>query len=253
MNNFILKFLFDGLGYRIIAKCIFFCGRFYTFNHVKIRKILIKSTLLSFKFLIDVEDPKQFKFPTKLLRLYGFYEPLTSIVLKNHVSEISNVLEIGSAYGYFTVQLAKYAKNGSVKAIEPNITYYNNYLIKNIKLNNLHNVKSYNQAIGGDSIIDVKGINIKPINFKKFVIEECQNEPIDFIFIDVDARDEEGNIIRNEIIILRQIFKYYKKLKKPKIFLETKDLDKIYEDIKANNYEIKTITRRHFILLPMIN
>jgi predicted O-methyltransferase YrrM len=252
MINPFYKFFFDGFGYRLIIKLIKMISLINYRREKRVRNLIVKSTLNNFKFYTDTEDPKKFKFPTQLMRYWGLYEPLTSVILEKYVQENYNVLELGSAYGYFTIQLSKLSKRGTIYAVEPNTDYYENYLTKNIEINKLNNVKLFCTAIGDEKIIDVKGKSLKTISFKDFHNKNIDKD-LDFIFIDVDARDEEGNIIRNEIIILRQIFKYYKKLKKPKIFLETKDLDKIYEDIKANNYEIKTITRRHFILLPMIN
>ena len=54
------------------------------------------------------------------MRSWGLYEPLTSLVLKKHVKENYNVLEIGSAYGYFTIQFSKLSKKGTIYAVEPN-------------------------------------------------------------------------------------------------------------------------------------
>ena len=249
MINPFYKFIFDGFGLRLIIKFITLIGLINYHREKRIRNVLVKSTLNNFKFYIDIEDPKKFKFPTKLFRTWGLYEPLTSLVLKKYVKENYNVLEIGSAYGYFTIQFAKLSKNGTIYAVEPNSNYYENYLTKNIEINNLNNVKLFCDAIGDENTIDVKGKNVKTISFENFYNKNI-NKDLDFIFIDVDARNLKGEIVRNEINILKQIFEFYSKNKRPKIFVESKDLDNITDLIRKNNYTIRNITKRHFILLP---
>ena len=248
MISIFAKFFFDGFGYRLIVKFIKVIGLINYKREKRIRNILVKSTLSNFKFFIDVEDPKKFKFPTKLMRSWGLYEPLTSLVLKKHVKENYNVLEIGSAYGYFTIQFSKLSKKGTIYAVEPNSEYYENYLTKNVEINELNNVKLFCTAIGDEKAIDVKGKTLKPVSFKEFHDKNI-NQDLDFIFIDVDARNLKGEIVRNEIYILKQIFEFYDNNKRPKIFIETKDLDKIEDLIIKNNYFIKNITRRHFLLI----
>ena len=56
------------------------------------------------------------------------------VLLKKYVKENYNVLEIGSAYGYFTIQSAKLSKNGTIYAVEPNSNYYENYLREKYKI-----------------------------------------------------------------------------------------------------------------------
>ena len=247
MINKFSKFFFDGLGLRIILKIFFFLNLFNHNSEKKIRTILIKSTLEKFKFEIDTENTKKVRFPTKLYRTWGLYEPLTSLVLKKHVQENYNVLEIGSAYGYFTIQFSKIIKKGTIYAIEPNSDYFENYLKKNVMINELNNVKLFCTAIGNENAIDVKGKTLKPISFKDFHDKNI-NKDLDFIFIDVDARNLSGEIVRNEIAILKQIFEFYSNINKPTIFVESKNLDEIYDQIKKNNYRIIPITRRHFVL-----
>lgn len=249
MINVYAKFLFDGFGYRLIIKFIKIINLINFKREKRIRNILIKSTLDNFKFFIDVEDPKKIKFPTKLMRSWGLYEPLTSLVLKKYVKENYNVLEIGSAYGYFTIQFSKLATKGTIYAVEPNSDYFENYLTKNVEINELDNVKLFCTAIGDKQAIDVKGTTLKPISFKDFHDENIKHD-LNFIFIDVDARNLKGEIVRNEINILKQIFEFYDNNKRPKIFIESKDLDNIKDLIVKNNYFIKNLTRRHFLLTP---
>lgn len=249
MINPFQKFFFDSFGFRLIVKLIKIIGLINYKREKRIRNVLVKSTLNNFKFYIDIEDPKKFKFPTKLIRSWGLYEPLTSLVLKKHVQENYNVLEIGSAYGYFTIQFSKLSKKGTIYAVEANSDYYENYLKKNVVINELNNVKLFCTAIGDENAIDVKGKTLEPISFKDFHDKNI-NKDLDFIFIDVDARNPNGEIVRNEINILKQIFKFYPRNKRPKIFIESHYIDDIADLIIKNSYIINNVTSRHFILLP---
>lgn len=249
MINPFQKFFFDSFGFRLILKFIKLIGLINHKRENRVRNIIVKSTLCNFKFYIDVENPKKFKFPTKLMRSWGLYEPLTSIVLNQHVKENYNVLELGSAYGYFTIQFSKLSKKGTIYAVEPNSDYYENYLKKNVEINELNNVRLFCSAIGDENVIDVKGKILKTVSFKDFHDKNIDKD-LDFIFIDVDARNTNGEIVRNEINILKQIFKFYEKKKRPKIFIETKYLDNIIDLITKSNYTMKNITSRHFILIP---
>jgi FkbM family methyltransferase len=249
MINPFYKFFFDGFGYRLIIKLIKMISLINYRREKRVRNLIVKSTLNNFKFYTDTEDPKKFKFPTQLMRYWGLYEPLTSVILEKYVQENYNVLELGSAYGYFTIQLSKLSKRGTIYAVEPNTDYHENYLTKNIEINKLDNVKLFCTAIGDEKIIDVKGKSLKTISFKDFHNKNIDKD-LDFIFIDVDAKNLEGEIVRNEINILKQIFEFYPKNKRPKIFIESHYIDDIADLIIKNSYTINNVTSRHFILLP---
>jgi FkbM family methyltransferase len=249
MINPFYKFFFDGFGYRLIIKLIKMISLINYRREKRVRNLIVKSTLNNFKFYTDTEDPKKFKFPTQLMRYWGLYEPLTSVILEKYVQENYNVLELGSAYGYFTIQLSKLSKRGTIYAVEPNTDYYENYLTKNIEINKLDNVKLFCTAIGDEKIIDVKGKSLKTISFKDFHNKNIDKD-LDFIFIDVDAKNLVGEIVRNEINILKQIFEFYPKNKRPKIFIESHYIDDIADLIIKNSYTINNVTSRHFILLP---
>ena len=95
----------------------------------------------------------------------------------------------------------------------------------------------------------MKGKSLKTISFKDFHNKNIDKD-LDFIFIDVDAKNLVGEIVRNEINILKQIFEFYPKNKRPKIFIESHYIDDIADLIIKNSYTINNVTSRHFILLP---
>lgn len=65
--------------------------------------------------------------------------------------EIKNkevIVDIGAHIGFFSIYAAKNAKNGKVFSFEPS---KENYILldKNVKLNNLSNIKLFNSAVSG--------------------------------------------------------------------------------------------------------
>jgi FkbM family methyltransferase len=74
----------------------------------------------------------------------GIFEPIETNLIKNMVKSNHTVLDIGAHIGYFTIIMAKQAKQ--VYAFEPEPRNFHT-LQKNITLNELANVKLYNRAV----------------------------------------------------------------------------------------------------------
>lgn len=117
---------------------IFLLNQIWNFRSIIIRKP------------IYIKDNSIYLYPnshiTKLLYLNKFEDIerkfITSIIKSN-----SNIVNIGANIGLYTVLCAHIAKNGQVYSFEPE---YNNFqkLLKNVQLNNLVNVRTYNCALG---------------------------------------------------------------------------------------------------------
>lgn len=75
---------------------------------------------------------------------YGIYEPKETALIKKLIKPNDIVLDIGANIGYFTLIMAKQAKQ--VIAFEPEPRNFQ-ILQKNIELNKLANVKMYNVAV----------------------------------------------------------------------------------------------------------
>ena len=74
----------------------------------------------------------------------GIFHPIETKLIKNMVKSNHTVLDIGAHIGYFTIIMAKQAKQ--VYAFEPEQRNFHT-LQKNVNLNELSNVKLYNRAV----------------------------------------------------------------------------------------------------------
>ena len=77
----------------------------------------------------------------------GNFEPNEKLFIENNLSINSNVLNIGANIGYYTILASKISNSGIIFSFEPSKLNYDR-LIKNISLNNLKNIKTYNIALG---------------------------------------------------------------------------------------------------------
>ena len=194
-----------------------------SFSKNDIYKIRIKKLNKKFLFKLDIREDLKFnkKYPTKLMRVIGEYEPNTSRIIEEMFDKDDNMIELGACYGYFTIQLAE--KCNTVHSVEPNNDYYE-ILNSNIKINNLLNVKSYNLAIGErDDVIKLAKSNSKKSTKLLSFIKENKLVEINSFFIDCDAK----NVDHQEIDILRNILNNFNQ--KLKIFIESKKEDIIQD------------------------
>ena len=74
----------------------------------------------------------------------GIFHPIETNLIKNMVKSNHTVLDIGAHIGYFTIIMARQAKQ--VYAFEPEPRNFHT-LQKNVNLNELSNVKLYNRAV----------------------------------------------------------------------------------------------------------
>lgn len=212
------------------------------FSKNNIYKIKLKKLNFKFLFNLDIREDLKFykRYPTKLMRVVGDYEPNTTRIIGQMFDKEDNIIELGACYGYFTIQLAE--KCNSVHSVEPNNDYYK-ILNSNIKINNLQNVKSYNIAVGEEGrIVDLANSNSKKCTKLLSFIQKNKLTEINSFFIDCDAK----NLDYQEIDILEDILNNFNQ--KLKIFIETKKENIIQDLAKKNNLNFLKVTNRHFYL-----
>ena len=175
----------------------------------------------------------------------------------NKKFEIKNdhiVIDIGAHIGYFTMYAANNANQGTVYSIEP---YKESFEIlkKNLKLNNLTNVKSFHIAISkvteqitlyidkknqiGNSIFKtdetIESEKVESFNLKDFV-KTNKIEKIDFLKIDCEGAEFE--------ILLNFDKELMKKINKISAEVHensnTYSLDKLVDFLKKNNFKVNT-------------
>ena len=97
------------------------------------------------------------------LKKYGEFSEIELSVIKRFIRPGDYVFDIGANIGLLTVPFARHVgANGKVFSFEPQSFVYN-VLNKNIELNNLSNVKAYNNGVGSKK----KKIKIDEMDFTK--------------------------------------------------------------------------------------
>jgi FkbM family methyltransferase len=77
-------------------------------------------------------------------------EVFSTAYIQKIITEDMTIIDIGANIGYYALLESQLASRGHVFAIEPVLGNYNT-LIKNITLNNCHNISTYNFAIGNSN------------------------------------------------------------------------------------------------------
>ena len=162
------------------------------------------------------------------------------------------VIDVGAHIGLFTIYASQFCTNGKIYSFEPIVDNYE-LLLENIKLNNLDNVKSFNQAISnsnesiqlflnddesGHSMFSQssKSIIIDSISLQKF-FDENQIKHCNFLKLDCEGAEYE--------IIKNLPFEYFQKIDKLVIEYHMADLHpelliELKETLSQQNFEIET-------------
>jgi len=174
---------------------------------------------------------------------------------KYQIKKTDTIFDIGSQIGTFSIYAAKKAKKGKIYCFEPVKDNFK-YILKNIKLNNLKNIKPYNKGVsnknekiklyhsesntGGHSAYSKN--NIKSKNYEimecislKRVIDENKIEKVDFLKMDCEGGEYN--------ILFKTPKKYIDKIQK--IAMEYHDLNEkrnhkeIVNFLLKNNFRVK--------------
>ena len=125
------------------------------------------------------------------LTRFGIYQPEQTKLIKKLVKKKHNVLDIGANIGYFTLIMAKQAKQ--VHAFEPEARNFE-ILKKNVELNRLSNVKLHKLAVAETNgkttlhLCDIgRGMHrIYPSHWCNEGVTEVETIRIDHIIEDAD-------------------------------------------------------------------
>lgn len=218
------------------------------------RRVYVQESQLSFPFKVEMGAvPRLPIVNTKALRLLGVYEPETARFLRKVLKPGARVLEVGAAYGYFTVQSSLLVgKEGEVVSIEPNPEMFSN-LKENVSLNQIKNVKLIDCALVPDGYEEEFEKNFQQISVSNVLTQRADTKSyFDLVFIDVDANGPGGVEIRQEEALIRQLLKIFNRAsRRPDFFVEYIECAGALEEIFArNSYECDTVTSRHFHFYP---
>ena len=203
--------------------------------------VLIKTTFEKIKFHCPFENDYKYKYPTKLQRIVGLYEPLTSLFLNKYIKKNFIVVEIGAAFGYFTIQMSNKAK--FVHSIEPSKKMLES-LKYNINLNHIKNCEVHEMSISSKKLV-VDDDLINKVSTLEDFLKDKKISP-DFIFVDADGIFDGKPYNFAEDIVLEIIkIKFNKKIS---VFFETKNYMFYLEEILKNKLlrNKKMISHQHF-------
>ena len=164
---------------------------------------------------------------------FGNYEPAELQMIKHFLKKDSVVLDIGANIGWYAINLSKSVPEGRIIAFEPIPKTYD-YLVKNIALNKLGNIKTYNIGLsekagyfnfyynrkytGATSLVNL--INEHDVSLIRCRVEKLDNflkkskiRQVDFIKCDVEGAEKlvvEGgleSIKKNKPIIFIELLR----------------------------------------------
>ena len=157
---------------------------------------LMKSGLSKF-FIIKRKNYKLCFFPTPFSRTLwiepDYWEEQDEFFI-SYVKKGDKIIDVGANIGTITLTCAtKTGENGKVYSIEPNPVIFS-YLESNIKLNNMKNVKTFNNAIGNKrGTVDFS--IIRSDGQSKIIENEFKNDPV----------VQQGKIIRVPVLSIDQL------------------------------------------------
>lgn len=158
-------------------------------------------------------------------RIEGKREPSTVSAIRSLVKKGSNVLELGSCYGYFTnIMSQSVGKKGKVVGIEGLPSNFN-ILKKNIKLNKLKNVSIYNRFLSNKS-------SKAHIQFEKSI----QN-PYDSINSFLQNKKQNSSKSNYDFVTVERLSNFLKKIRfKPDhVFMDIEGFEvDVIEDLVSN-------------------
>ena len=171
----------------------------------------------NFKVFCDSKDFRSF--PLEIIN-FNNYEKNIILAINKFIKKSKNVLDIGANIGFSTLKFKEINNNLNILAFEPQVSMYK-LMVKNIRTNNIKNVKVYNFGLSNEnqkhnfhSNINYPGngsikklqpklkTNKKMIKFIKG--DNLIKNKIDFIKIDTEG---------SELLVLKGLEKTIKKYK----------------------------------------
>ncbi len=204
-----------------------------------------------FSIPFDQDTMAKFYLPLKgevieqhLIVTNEFFEKENLEIIKDYLPKQCTIIDVGANIGNHTIFFSLLNRDNEIYAFEPHHINYE-ILVKNIQLNNLHNVKTYPFAVGNKkgkgNLIELPNKNLSDtmveydsegeisfISLDEFVENE-KLEKIDLIKIDVEGFEE--NVINGML----ELAKKYDPIYWIEIWDDNKET--IFELLRQNNFE----------------
>ncbi|MFH0971174.1 MAG: FkbM family methyltransferase [Candidatus Micrarchaeota archaeon] len=219
-----------------------------------IRNRIVPCEVQGFKMYVNLQD----RIASQQMFLEGVFEPEQTHIFKKLVRRDTVYVDVGAHIGYFTLLVAKNAKDGVIYAFEPQSQNFS-LLRKNVHANRFHNVRLFKKAVSDKANRRLKlycntsnsGNNslLKEDIVSDYVWEEVETVTLDGALknakkVDLMKIDVEGA----ELLVLKGAEKTFRKNKKMKVLIEYapafyRKPTALIDVLKKLGFKIKVISR----------
>jgi FkbM family methyltransferase len=221
----------------VVRKNIFYKKIFYLFFSI-FKFFLIKPVVLNFNDYKFLAFPQKLDYSRFLLTRGDLPDPVELDLIKNTIKNKKSLfIDCGSNYGSYSIPIATFNKNCDVHAFDASRSVKKTFF-RNLKLNNLKNIKYHNLAIGEEykTVIFHEDIynNIISSTGSGFVVNKINNTNLDYKIkmIRLDIFFDLANLKKYELVFI-------------KIDLEGHDIKAIYGSLNIIK-NIKTVIMFEF-------
>jgi len=221
----------------VVRKNVFYKKIFYLFFSF-FKFFLIKPVVLNFKDYKFLAFPQKLDYSRFLLTRGDLPDPVELDLIKNTIKNKKSLfIDCGSNYGSYSIPIATFNKNCDVHAFDASRSVKKTFF-RNLKLNNLKNIKYHNLAIGEEykTVIFHEDIynNIISSTGSGFVVNKINNTNLDYKIkmIRLDIFFDLANLKKYELVFI-------------KIDLEGHDIKAIYGSLNIIK-NIKTVIMFEF-------
>ncbi len=150
MLDYIFQKFCNIFPHYIVRKNFFYKKIFY-YVFCIFKFFLKKPVILDFKFYRFIAFPQKFDYSRFLLTRGDLPDQgELEFIKKNIKNKIALFIDCGSNYGSYSIPIATFNKNSDVYAFDASRSVEKTFF-RNLKLNNLKNIKYYNLAVGDKS------------------------------------------------------------------------------------------------------
>jgi FkbM family methyltransferase len=237
MADYIFQKFCNIFPHYIVRKNIFYKKIFYLFFSI-FKFFLKKPVVLNFKDYKFLAFPQKFDYSRFLLTRGDLPDPGELDFIKKTIKNKKSLfIDCGSNYGSYSIPIATFNKNCDVHAFDASRSVKKTFF-RNLKLNNLKNIKYHNLAIGEENktVIFHEDIynNIISSTGSGFVVNKINNKNLDYKIkmVRLDNFFNLANLKKYELVFI-------------KIDLEGHDIKAIYGSLNIIR-KIKTVVMFEF-------
>ena len=181
----------------------------------KFKKTIILKSYENYKLILNLKEYTAWSY------YFKSYEKNITNFIRNNLKKDSNVVDVGANLGFYSILFATIASKGKIYAFEPEKKNFKK-ILKNIKINNLKNIKVYNIGLSSfksnrkliltNKINDGGHFIETNSNFKKYNYQTIKTDKLDniitkkkkFEIIKIDVEGHELEVLKGMKEILKK-------------------------------------------------